>query len=58
MISVEYTKRYPFSMLLLNSVWTLVFAFFALRIDSDPESCEATDENDIKYNSVTMWGKE
>ena len=39
MISVEYNKRYPFGMLILNILWTVVFGYFAMRMDSDPEKC-------------------
>ena len=51
MINVEHNKRYSPGHLLLNCFWALVFGYFALRIDSDPEWCEASDENDYKFTT-------
>ena len=51
MINVEHNKRYSPGLLLINCFWTIVLGYFALRFDSDPESCEASDENDYKFNS-------
>ena len=33
----------------MNCFWTLVFGYFALRLDSDPEDCEASDEQDYRF---------
>ena len=49
MINVEHNRQYSPGLLLLNCFWTLVFGYFALRLDSDPEDCEASDENDYRF---------
>ena len=37
MINVEHNKQYSPGLLLLNCFWMLVFGYFAMRFDSDPE---------------------
>ena len=49
MINVEHNKQYSPGLLLLSCFWSIVFGYFALRLDSDPEMCEASDENDYRY---------
>ena len=49
MINVEHNKQYSPGLLLLNCFWMLVFGYFAMRFDSDPEQCEASDENDYRF---------
>ena len=49
MINVEHNRQYSPGLLLLNCFWTLVFGYFALRLDSDPEDCEASDEQDYRF---------
>ena len=49
MINVEHNKHYSPGLLLLSTFWTLVFGYFALRLDDDPEFCEASDENDNRF---------
>ena len=49
MINVEHNRQYSPGLLLLNCFWMLVFGYFALRLDGDPEGCEASDENDYRF---------
>ena len=49
MINVEHNRQYAPGLLLLNCFWTLVFGYFALGLDNDPQSCEASDENDYRF---------
>ena len=51
MINVDHTRQYSAGYLLLNCFWTLVFGYFALRLDSDPEDCEASDINDFRWGA-------
>lgn len=51
MINVEHNKQYSAGYLLLNCFWTLVFAYFALRLDGDPSDCEASDINDLRWGA-------
>ena len=46
---VDTSKDYPVGMVLVNMFWAIVLGYFALRFDSDPEVCMATDENDFKF---------
>lgn len=43
---VHYKERVPVSQMLALVCLTGIAGFFALRMDSDPESCLATDESD------------
>ena len=60
MIFAHYKERVPASQMLALVCLTGIAGFFALRIDSDPESCLATDESDslfvkgseVKYTDV------
>lgn len=58
MINVEHNRKYSPGLLLLNLFWTLVFGFFALRLDSDPEDCEASDENDYRFGLAKLQREE
>lgn len=58
MINVEHNKQYSAGFLLLNCFWTLVFAYFALRLDSDPEDCEASDINDFRWGDYNNHARE
>ena len=49
LLRVDADKEYPLGMILVNIFWALVLGYFALRFDSDPEVCMATDENDFKF---------
>ena len=57
MINVEHNKRYSPGLLLLNIFWAAVFSYFALGFDTDPDSCEATDENDYKFSAGVTAAK-
>ena len=58
MINVEHNRPYSPGLLVLNCFWTLVFGFFALRLDRDPEQCEASDINDIRFGSLGAQSRE
>ncbi len=58
MINVEHNKQYSPGLLLLNCFWTLVFGYFALRLDSDPEDCEASDINDYRFQTLVSKHEE
>ena len=51
MLYVEYNSGYPSGMMLYTVVWAILFGYFALGYDSDPDSCMATTENDVKVGS-------
>ena len=51
MINVEHNKQYSAGLLMMNCFWALVFGYFALRLDGDPESCEASDINDYQWGT-------
>lgn len=46
---VHYNSEYPANELLILIVYTLAAAFFALRIDTDPEECLAIDVSDTIF---------
>ena len=48
-LSVDASKEYPVGMIIINIFWAIVLGYFALRFDSDPEVCMATDANDFKF---------
>ena len=48
---VDTSKDSPPAMILVNMFWAVVLGYFALRYDSDPEVCMATDENDLKFKT-------
>lgn len=59
MINVEHNKQYSPGLLVLNCFWAIVFGYFALNLDSDPTTCEASDENDYRFAAgVTAPTKE
>ena len=48
---VDTSNDYPPAMILVNMFWAIVLGYVALRYDSDPEVCMATDENDLKFKT-------
>ena len=44
-MKVEFSSRFAFASYI---VWASIYGFFALRYDSDPEACWATDAKDVK----------
>jgi hypothetical protein len=61
MLFVTYNDEFPATEVLKIVLFALVAGVFALRYDSDPDSCLATDESDtifvkgaseIKFNDV------
>ena len=46
---MDANREYPAGMIVINIFWAVVLGYFALRFDSDPEVCYATDENDFKF---------
>lgn len=51
MLFVKYNNTYPASEILALIVITLIAGYFALRVDTDPESCLANDESNLRYIS-------
>mmetsp|Transcript_39540 Transcript_39540/g.51788 ORF Transcript_39540/g.51788 Transcript_39540/m.51788 type:complete len:192 (+) Transcript_39540:26-601(+) len=58
MINVEHNKQYSAGLLMMNCFWALVFGYFALRFDSDPETCEASDINDFRWGRASNFQRE
>ena len=48
-LSMDASKAYPVGMIVINIFWATVLGYFALRFDSDPEVCMATDADDYKF---------
>lgn len=46
MLTIKYNEEYPAHLLVSSCIWAIIFGYFALGYDTDPDTCYATDESD------------